>query len=198
MALTRVLEALEAHGLLLESDPWLPTVASLVAGGPVKGSWWGHPEGRAIFAVSRSLAIHPDAVSTRLVSGKITWVHRRLWPALLGAARSRESWQTRGLDRNARAILKRVTQAGTLRSDRDRLDSKSCLTLERRLLVHGGTLHTERGAHARVLESWDRWALRSGITGRRVSAARARDALDRALGAIRERYGGKGVLPWEV
>ena len=78
----RALAALRTHGLLLESDARLPSVVALVAGGPLRGSWWGHPLGGVIFDLSSWLAARPAVLVTRLVSGKVTYVHRSLWSAL--------------------------------------------------------------------------------------------------------------------
>jgi hypothetical protein len=75
------------HGMLLQSARGpLPNVAELVAGEPIKGSWWGHPKGHGIFDVLGELDDSPDVVRLRLVNGKVTLVHRRLWPALVRAA----------------------------------------------------------------------------------------------------------------
>lgn len=75
--------------MLLESarGPLL-NVAEMIAGEPIRirGSWWGHPAGRAIYDALNSLADSPDVVSTRLVGGKVTLIHRRLWPALVRVA----------------------------------------------------------------------------------------------------------------
>lgn len=191
------MSALEEHGLLLESDALLPSVASIVAGGPVKGSWWSHPKGRAIFAACGMLAEHPDAVITKLVSGKVTWVHRRLWPALLGAARAREPWQTRGLTPKQRALLRRVDRDGGIRADRAGASGRDAAELERRLLVHSHSVHTETGAHQRMLETWERWARRSKLRCRRAGPARARAALEEAVAIMNEKTGARGRLPWQ-
>src|SRR5437867_6327113 len=71
-----VLRALSREGLLLLQDPRLPSVAGIVAGGPVRGSWWGHGKGSDIFRVSDWLADHPEVVVTRLVSRKVPYVQR--------------------------------------------------------------------------------------------------------------------------
>ena len=79
--------ALVEHGMLLQSARGpMPNVAELVAGEPIKGSWWGHPKGHAIFDALGALDDSPDVVRLRLVNGKVTLVHRRLWPALVRAA----------------------------------------------------------------------------------------------------------------
>ena len=64
----------------------IPNLAEYVAGEPIRGSWWGHPAGRVIFEVLPHLMESPDLVATRLINGKITLVHRRLWPALVRVA----------------------------------------------------------------------------------------------------------------
>ena len=49
----------------------------------ISGSWWAHPSSHTIYAVINELAESPDVVRLRLVNGKITLVHRRVWPALV-------------------------------------------------------------------------------------------------------------------
>lgn len=79
--------ALIEHGMLLESARGpLPNVAELVAGEAIRGSWWGHPSSHAIFDAINFLAESPDVVRTRLVNGKVTLIHRRVWPALVRVA----------------------------------------------------------------------------------------------------------------
>ena len=79
--------ALIDNGMLLQSARGpLPNVAELVAGEPIKGSWWAHPKSHEIFAALNQLSESPDVVRLRLVKGKVTLVHRRLWPALVRAA----------------------------------------------------------------------------------------------------------------
>jgi len=53
-----------------------------IAGEPIRGSWWGHPAGKQIFAVLNAVTESQEVLVCRLVDGKITVVHRRLWPAL--------------------------------------------------------------------------------------------------------------------
>ena len=87
MDASEVLAALDDHGMLLESARGpLPNVAELVVGEPFRGSWWGHPQSHTIFAVVNELADAPEVVRLRLVKGKVTLVHRRLWPALVRVA----------------------------------------------------------------------------------------------------------------
>ncbi|HXP35150.1 MAG TPA: hypothetical protein VN827_06365 [Chthoniobacterales bacterium] len=63
-----------------------PSLAQVVAGKPLKSSWWAHPKGDEIFVLSRAIRSSPDVLVCRLVDGKITYIHRRLWPALVRLA----------------------------------------------------------------------------------------------------------------
>ena len=46
----------------------------------------GASAGHEIFAVLTEVTNSPDVIATRLINGKITLVHRRLWPALVRVA----------------------------------------------------------------------------------------------------------------
>jgi hypothetical protein len=64
----------------------VPSLAQVVAGEPLRGSWWAHPKGNHIFLLSRAIRSSPDVLVCRLVDGKITYIDRRLWPALVTLA----------------------------------------------------------------------------------------------------------------
>ena len=201
----RALRALRQYGLLLRTDSALPSVASLVAGEPVQGSWWAHPDNHDMYHVSVDLADHPDALVMKLISGKDTYVHRSLWPAIVALGTAREPWQLQGLSPVARRLLDAVTSSGELRTDdipwtggakRDRPGEVARL-LQRRLLVYGDQVHTERGAHAKRLETWERWAKRAGLARSRMTPERGRKELEGVLASLNERFQGKGRLPWE-
>jgi len=77
----------EAHGVVLVAARGpVPRMTEVIAGGPIRGSWWGHPKGREICGVLTALEESTDLLVCRAVRGKATLVHRRLWPALLRAA----------------------------------------------------------------------------------------------------------------
>ena len=81
------LEFIRLHGVVLASAKGpVPNLAEAVAGGPIRGSWWGHPKGGEIFRALSEAGDSPDVLCFRLVGGKITFVHRRLWPALVRLA----------------------------------------------------------------------------------------------------------------
>lgn len=76
------------HGIVLASARGpVPSLAEAVAGEPIVGSWWAHRKGKAIFAALSDLDDSVDVRCFKLVDGKITLVHRRVWPALVRLAR---------------------------------------------------------------------------------------------------------------
>lgn len=77
----------KTHGVVLESGRGaVPSLAEAIAGAPIRGSWWAHPKGNDIFLCSRAIRKSPDVLVCRLVGGKVTYIHRRLCPALVRLA----------------------------------------------------------------------------------------------------------------
>lgn len=87
MTSRQALAFIRKHGVVLEAAQGpVPSLAAVIAGGPVRGSWWSHPKSHEIFAVTRAMRGSEDVLVCRLVKGRVTFVHRRLWPALVRAA----------------------------------------------------------------------------------------------------------------
>jgi hypothetical protein len=87
MTAAEVLAFVEERGVVLVSAKGpVPRLTEVIAGEPIKGSWWGHPKGQQIFAILETVADSNDVLVCRLLKGKITLVHRRLWPALVRLA----------------------------------------------------------------------------------------------------------------
>jgi hypothetical protein len=83
----QALAFIERHGIVLQAARGpVPSLAVEIAGGPIRGSWWGHPKGREIFRITQAVSDSPDVLVCKLIDGKITYVHRRLWPALVKMA----------------------------------------------------------------------------------------------------------------
>src|SRR5258706_5896268 len=77
----------QKHGVVLVSGKGpVPRLTEAVAGEPIAGSWWSHPKAQGIFAVLQAVVESGDILVCRLVGGKVSLVHRRLWPALVRAA----------------------------------------------------------------------------------------------------------------
>jgi hypothetical protein len=74
----------ERHGVVLQAARGpVPSLAEAIAGEPIRGSWWAHPKGRAIFRAAEALSESDAVLVCKLVADKVTYVHRRLWPALV-------------------------------------------------------------------------------------------------------------------
>jgi hypothetical protein len=72
--------------VLVSAKGPVPCLTEVIAGEPIKGSWWGHPKSHQIFAILEMVTESEDVLVCRLLKGKITLVHRRLWPALVRVA----------------------------------------------------------------------------------------------------------------
>ncbi len=80
-------EFVKSHAVVLESGrgPVL-NLAEAVAGKSIQGNWWGHPQGREIFAATREVRNSADVIVCRLIDGKVTYLHRQVWPAIVRLA----------------------------------------------------------------------------------------------------------------
>lgn len=198
-----VLDQLKKDGFLLESDPKLPSVCTLITGEALRGSWWSHPQAQTIFQVNEQLEAQQDVLITKLISGKVTFVHRKVWPQLLAVGSARAEWQLKGLSADARALLVMIDAKGVLRTDkvswpqsRKTKPGDAARELEKNLLVVASQVHTESGAHAKTLETWQHWVKRSGFSRTKISVKGAMKNLEDQLGKLNQQFGAKARLPW--
>lgn len=182
------------------SDKHLPSVVRLT-GGEVKGSWWAHKKGRTIFRALSLLEGHPDVLVTRLVSGKVTYIHRRLWQDFMSVATGNERWQRKGLTAQARRLMAAVEKQGEIRMDqyageRQKELRTAAHQVEERLLAYTDEIHTEKGSHSKVLMTWSRCPKLTGWRFTPKSPASARESLEGLLDGLKAEYGGDAELPW--
>ena len=85
MSAAQALAFVERHGVVCEAARRgaISPLVDAVAGEPVRGNWWSHARSREIFAATRTVRDSADVLVCRLVDGKITFVHRRLWAAMV-------------------------------------------------------------------------------------------------------------------
>lgn len=187
-ATSNILDALSNTGLLLVQDKRLSNVVTLLTGEAFSKSWWSHPKGRLIFAVMSDLSEHPDVLFSKLLNGKVTLIHRSLWPAFLAAALANEPWQTRNLSSRGQQLL------ASLQTSREPIKSSGPVVkeLEVRLLAHARQVHTESGRHELLIEPWTIWSRRAGVKRLR-SLSRAKEELEQAAQAI---GAPRSALPW--
>lgn len=143
----------------------LGQLAERIAGEPISGSWWGHPAGKEIYRVATALEEARDEVLVaKLVDGKVTFVHRALWPALARVVLD-EGWRkkaARGLTSDAAAVLRGVEASGRVDLTQVPMGSPKTIAAVKKQLEAGGLVissseHTDQGSHATVLTSWKRW-----------------------------------------
>lgn len=190
-------------GLVLDSDPMLPSLPSLVVERPVRGSWWSDPEVHLIHNLGSRFTSHKDVLHVVLVSRKMTCIHRRLWPAFLAAAFAGEDWKLDGLSAHGRAMWARLQRDVRLMADEPGLPSTSVKAngaamreLESRLLCAGGNLHTARGSHVKYVMTWAKWLAERTWPEPTLSAQEGRHELDDCLDRLNGEFGARGELPW--
>ena len=84
MTTAQALAFVKRHGIVLESARGpVPSLAEKVAGEPIRGGWWSHPKGKEIFRLSRAIRESPEVLVCRILDGKVTYVHRHRWSALV-------------------------------------------------------------------------------------------------------------------
>lgn len=72
------------HGIVLESARGsVPSLADAIAGEHIQGNWWSHPRAKDIFLIMRAIRASDTVLVCRLIASRITFIHRRLWPALV-------------------------------------------------------------------------------------------------------------------
>jgi hypothetical protein len=197
------LQTLKRLGLLLETDVRLPSVASLIAGEPISGSWWSHAFAQMIFATLGQLEDHPDVMFTKLISGKVTLVHRKLWPEIFAIGTAREPWQIKDLSKSALSLLKMIDEKGSLRTDQlawpksaTKKPGEAARELEKKLLVLASEFHTESGAHAKLMETWKTWAQRVGFSVGTMQLEKAMQKMEERVAKLNRQFEASGRLPW--
>jgi hypothetical protein len=192
MELPELLDRLREFDLLLDTDPKFPSVTALLAGEPVRGSWWTHPNAHQMYRVASGLRAHPDVLAIKLVSGKITYIHRPLWMAVFAIATAREPWQMHGLSRDASALLRRADKESKLMSSGDAVRE-----LEAQLLVHAQSVHTERGFHKKQVQAWNSWADSVQLGPVALTPAEGKAQLESVVARLNKQFGARATLPWQ-
>jgi len=197
----KVFAQLQNEGLLLLSDADFPNVPNLITGERIRGSWWTHDRAQEIFVVSEMLEDHPDVMTIKLLSGKVTFVYRELWNRVYAIGLAREEWQLKKLPANAAELLKVLDKTGSIQTNKvgkqfGPKPGETARELELRLLIHARQVHGESGAHTKILETWPAWAKRVGYRARSNSAPAARRFLEEHVARINNEHGAAARLPW--
>jgi hypothetical protein len=129
----------EQHGVVLEGGRGpRPNLAEAVAGEHIRGNWWKHKKGRAIFRATRAARDCDRILVCLLVGGKITYVHRRLWSAIVRLASSldrktigalREEHSISGAHITRRIPFPRWVPPDVLRAAKNMSEEEACVQL---------------------------------------------------------------------
>jgi hypothetical protein len=177
------LKLLRGAQVVMEASalPGVPSFVEAVVGAKVKGSWWGHPLGNTIFNLADAVADSGEVLMAKLLEGKRTWIHQDSWPLVLRVVLD-EAWAAQkvsALNAAARGLYREIEKKGSVRAP----EPKATATLEKAMLAHVESVHTERGKHVKVATRWGDWA-----KAHRAEAAEG--SLDAARDALRKRAGG--------
>jgi hypothetical protein len=183
----KILDRLEMSPLLMKQHKGLPSIVSILTGEDLDHSWWSHPQSRLLFRVMSELADHPDVLVCKLLFRKDTFVHRRLFPALLCAAQAEGGSP---LGSAARELLKRIEASKNALAG----SGSAAKELVLKVKVHALELHTDSGKHELKLESWRLWAKRAAVIPMPSSAA-AVMALQQAAEALGAK---SAALPFQL
>lgn len=203
----KIKRKIEEYGLLLEADPDFPSIVGMVTGEKVKGSWWGHRKGNEIFSISRQIRDDDDILLTKLISGKVTYVHKRLWNHLLTILIDKENWQVKNMSTNGENILKLIEEVGAIRADHLELETRNQLSrkdlnkaineIEKRLLIFSNEVHTEKGTHSKQLKSWNHFIKEKDLElTRNPSALSSKQTIDSIVVELNNKFNSKAKLPW--
>jgi hypothetical protein len=84
----KVVAFIRSHGVVLESAQGAePSLAAHIAGSPIKGNWWSHKKSHQIFWLTQHVRASKAVLVCTLAHGKITYIHRRLWPYFVRVSR---------------------------------------------------------------------------------------------------------------
>jgi len=72
--------------VLVSAKGAAPRLTEAILGEPIQGSWWAHAQSHHLFALLEAVTASEEILVCRLLDGKVTLVHRRLWPSLVRLA----------------------------------------------------------------------------------------------------------------
>ena len=185
--LDQIIESLEFHGAILLQDKKLRNIVSLVTGENLARSWWGHKKGAQIFHLLHELEGLPFVSSCKIISGKVTFIHKSIWSSIYKLGTCGEPWQIRNLSEEECELLDSVTSKGQIENP-----PKMVKKLEERHLLHSYQVHTDQGKHICVAQSWKRWA-----EGKAMGAIPTTEESKEVLENVVKSIGGSVKnLPW--
>lgn len=170
----------------------------------MRGSWWSHRLAQIIFQVNERLEDLEDVLITKLVSGKVTFVHRSVWSEVVAIGRAREGWQLKHLPAAAKDLLGQIETNGSVTtadiiwpSSAKMKLGDAARELEKKLLIVGTQFHSQSGAHQKQLETWEHWIKRKKFKPTKISIEEAKTLLETKLASLNRRFDASAKLAWQ-
>jgi hypothetical protein len=193
-AFKKVRKAIDRNGILLLTDAELPSLTALIAGEPVKGSWWGHPQGNLMYNLSNELADQKDLLLVKgLLNKKLTFLQQQHWDALFAIGSAKQEWQTKKLKAPAKKLLTKLTKAGELPAG----DPKIAANIELSLLAYSESVHTDSGKHIKVLRTWAETFRTKSYQPKKMSYDEALAHFEKIRCALSKKDQTKVCFPWD-
>jgi hypothetical protein len=171
----QAIQFVKKHGIVLESAHGsVPNLAETVAGERIRGSWWAHPKSQSIFRLTRAVRDSDDILVCRLMHGKVTYVHRRLWSAIARLARQ---FGNRNLDR--------IREVHTSRGEHELQ-----IVAFPRWVPEKIKLSARKMSEAKAVSQLGNWYLQNRVAGQPIAPAKPplRLAVRKDGGQVRTRY----------
>jgi hypothetical protein len=196
----KIIAELKDKKLLLLQDKSFPSIVAFIVGAPIQGSWWGHPLANPIYNGLNWAIDRESLLSAKLISKKVTYIDKALYPYFFSIVSEIRPWQTKGLSFEALKLYKVITKCKSgIRSDDEELKKKfpdfkkNIETLEVRLMIYTDEVHTESGKHVKEIKSWPQTKVYKGV----ISSYEV--ALEKISTIVHEaniKYQAKMKLPW--
>lgn len=192
-----VFSELSSRCILMCHDSNLQSATTIIANEPIKGSWWPHRDGSVIFHTLGNILDSKDVIAPKLINGKVTLLYKELFPYFNSIVSSPKNWQIDNLKEDCKIFLRDVQKnGGCLRSDEykwegDRKLGDVIRDLEKKLLVYSLEIHTDSGAHAKIIHTWENY-----FKDQSLHQVELNEAL-LTLEIFANSLGEKVKLPWE-
>lgn len=182
----KIIKIIEQHGIFLQQDKTRDNLVSLITGEFLSSSWWNHRDSHTIFRILEELSESPQLTLCKAVSGKVTFIHHRLWTALYTIGICKETWQIKPLKKDEALLFQKIELNKKLENP-----GKPVKRLEKLLLIHSLQVHSAAGKHITIARSWDDWAVENRVCT--IDLAQAKASFCAAVISI---GGDEKDLPW--
>ena len=191
----KILEEIEKNGLMLLQDKLFPNIINSIIGKSISGSWWSHPQGNHIYNGINWAMDQNQVICVKFLSGKNTYIHKKLWPYFFSIVNKARDWQTDKLTDDELKLYSIISKK-SLRSDNPlaKLNKNILLKLEKKILFESNEVHSETGKHYKLYKKWDaKITNNTQLPDYQTSI----DFFDNLISNYNSKAGSKLKLPWK-